>query len=88
VGGEGVRARYIYIYIYINKRETFCFKSLDIYYITGNGDIQWCFSQVKGTLEDDVTEGEFDLCLHSEREREKERSTLSFISLNQNEINN
>ncbi|KAG5313383.1 2ABA phosphatase, partial [Acromyrmex insinuator] len=22
-----------------------------------NGDIQWCFSQVKGTLEDDVTEG-------------------------------
>ncbi|EZA59324.1 Protein phosphatase PP2A 55 kDa regulatory subunit [Ooceraea biroi] len=26
-----------------------------------NGDIQWCFSQVKGTLEDDVTEGKFDL---------------------------
>lgn len=25
----------------------------------GNGDIQWCFSQVKGTLDDDVTEGRF-----------------------------
>ncbi|XP_069941355.1 serine/threonine-protein phosphatase 2A 55 kDa regulatory subunit B delta isoform isoform X1 [Cherax quadricarinatus] len=23
----------------------------------GNGDIQWCFSQVKGTLDDDVSEG-------------------------------
>lgn len=28
-------------------------------YISGNGDIQWCFSQVKGTLDDDVTEGKF-----------------------------
>lgn len=26
--------------------------------VTGNSDIQWCFSQVKGTLDDDVTEGE------------------------------
>ena len=25
----------------------------------GNSDIQWCFSQVKGTLDDDVTEGEY-----------------------------
>lgn len=25
----------------------------------GNGDIQWCFSQVKGTLDDDVSEGEY-----------------------------
>jgi serine/threonine-protein phosphatase 2A regulatory subunit B len=25
----------------------------------GNGEIQWCFSQVKGTLDDDVTEGKF-----------------------------
>jgi len=25
----------------------------------GNGEIQWCFSQVKGTLEDDVTEGKY-----------------------------
>ena len=24
---------------------------------TGSSDIQWCFSQVKGTLDDDVTEG-------------------------------
>jgi hypothetical protein len=24
----------------------------------GNGELQWCFSQVKGTLDDDVTEGE------------------------------
>ena len=29
------------------------------YFIVGNGDIQWCFSQVKGTLEDDVTEGNY-----------------------------
>ena len=25
--------------------------------VSGNSDIQWCFSQVKGTLEDDATEG-------------------------------
>lgn len=24
---------------------------------SSNSDIQWCFSQVKGTLEDDATEG-------------------------------
>ena len=29
------------------------------YLVLGNGgDIQWCFSQVKGTVEEDVTEGE------------------------------
>jgi len=61
------------------KRETFRFKSLDIYYITGNGDIQWCFSQVKGTLEDDVTEGEFDLCLYSEGEREREKHLIFYL---------
>ncbi len=22
-----------------------------------NGEIQWCFSQVKGTLDDEITEG-------------------------------
>ena len=27
-------------------------------FFPGNSDIQWCFSQVKGTLDDDVTEGE------------------------------
>lgn len=27
--------------------------------VLGNGEIQWCFSQVKGTLDDDVTEGKF-----------------------------
>ena len=27
--------------------------------VSGNSDIQWCFSQVKGTLDDDVTEGGF-----------------------------
>ncbi|XP_035672045.1 serine/threonine-protein phosphatase 2A 55 kDa regulatory subunit B beta isoform-like [Branchiostoma floridae] len=26
--------------------------------MAGGGDIQWCFSQVKGTVEEDVTEGE------------------------------
>ena len=25
--------------------------------LPGNSDIQWCFSQVKGTLDDNVTEG-------------------------------
>lgn len=24
----------------------------------GSSDIQWCFSQVKGTLDDDISEGE------------------------------
>jgi hypothetical protein len=28
-----------------------------MYLISGNGEIQWCFSQVKGTLEDEVTDG-------------------------------
>ena len=27
----------------------------------GSSDIQWCFSQVKGTLDDDVTEGKITL---------------------------
>ena len=26
-------------------------------------DIQWCFSQVKGTLDDDVTEGKYKITL-------------------------
>lgn len=25
--------------------------------LIGNGDIQWSFSQVKGTLDDEITEG-------------------------------
>ena len=28
--------------------------------VSGSSEIQWCFSQVKGTLDDDVTEGEPD----------------------------
>lgn len=28
----------------------------------GNGEIQWCFSQVKGALDDDVTEGKTAPC--------------------------
>lgn len=29
-----------------------------IFFISGNGgEIQWCFSQVKGTIEEDITEG-------------------------------
>ena len=32
--------------------------SRKIYFFpSGSSDIQWCFSQVKGTLDDDVTEG-------------------------------
>lgn len=30
---------------------------IEFYLFLGNSDIQWCFSQVKGTLEDDATEG-------------------------------
>lgn len=36
--------------------------------LSGSSDIQWCFSQVKGTLDDDVTEGkplDFDHILKS-----------------------
>ncbi|XP_077543790.1 protein phosphatase 2 regulatory subunit tws isoform X1 [Haemaphysalis longicornis] len=29
----------------------------------GNGEIQWCFSQVKGTLDDDVTEADIISCV-------------------------
>lgn len=29
----------------------------------GNGDTSWCFSQVKGTLEDDVTEADIVSCV-------------------------
>lgn len=25
----------------------------------GNNDVQWCFSQVKGAIDDDVAEGKF-----------------------------
>lgn len=25
----------------------------------GGNDVQWCFSQVKGAIEDDVAEGEY-----------------------------
>ncbi|XP_043247959.1 serine/threonine-protein phosphatase 2A 55 kDa regulatory subunit B alpha isoform isoform X1 [Colletes gigas] len=32
-------------------------------YYSCNGDIQWCFSQVKGTLEDDVTEADIISCV-------------------------
>ena len=32
-------------------------------YFTGNGDVQWCFAQVKGTLDDDVTEADIISCV-------------------------
>lgn len=29
-------------------------------FVSGNGgEVQWCFSQVKGTIEEEVTEGKF-----------------------------
>ncbi|XP_049522793.1 protein phosphatase PP2A 55 kDa regulatory subunit-like isoform X4 [Dermacentor silvarum] len=31
--------------------------------LSGNGEIQWCFSQVKGTLDDDVTEADIISCV-------------------------
>lgn len=38
--------------------------------LAGNGDTQWYFSQVKGTLDDDVTEGELLPIFISETLRE------------------
>jgi len=32
-------------------------------FIGGNGETQWCFSQVKGTLDDDVTEADIISCV-------------------------
>ena len=39
---------------------------MPLFSVAGNGgELQWCFSQVKGTVEDDVTEGEpFFTCLN------------------------
>jgi len=31
--------------------------------MAGSSDIQWCFSQVKGTLDDDVTEADIISCV-------------------------
>nr|CAH7725468.1 unnamed protein product [Callosobruchus chinensis] len=31
--------------------------------ISGNGEVQWSFSQVKGTLDDDVTEADIISCV-------------------------
>ena len=37
--------------------------------LTGNGgEIQWCFSQVKGTIEDEVTEGTSNVVWTGKRE--------------------
>ena len=36
----------------LGSKITFC--------VAGNSDIQWCFSQVKGTLDDNVTEGKIE----------------------------
>eukprot|EP00091_Calanus_sinicus_P008471 TRINITY_DN2056_c0_g1_i8.p1 TRINITY_DN2056_c0_g1~~TRINITY_DN2056_c0_g1_i8.p1 ORF type:complete len:262 (-),score=60.44 TRINITY_DN2056_c0_g1_i8:165-950(-) len=38
--------------------------------ITGNSDIQWCFSQVKGTLDDDVTEADIISCVEFNQDGE------------------
>jgi serine/threonine-protein phosphatase 2A regulatory subunit B len=31
--------------------------------MAGNGEIQWCFSQVKGMLDDDVTDADIISCV-------------------------
>ena len=36
----------------------------------GNSDIQWCFSQVKGTLDDDVTEADIISCVEFNQDGE------------------
>lgn len=35
-----------------------CHACISVYFAGNGGEIQWCFSQVKGTAEEDVTEGE------------------------------
>lgn len=37
--------------------------SAGLFVFLGNGDVQWCFSQVKGTLDDDVTEADIISCV-------------------------
>merc|ERR1719242_1497080 len=37
---------------------------------TGSSDIQWCFSQVKGTLDDDVTEADIISCVEFNQDGE------------------
>lgn len=44
------------------------FKKLCKYYIlfiffVGNGDKSWCFSQIKGALDDDVTDADIISCV-------------------------
>ena len=58
----------------------FCEKaSSDDVLLAGNSDIQWCFSQVKGTLDDDVTEGEKQIRV---KEKElKNKITISWLKL-------
>lgn len=34
-----------------------------VFRFSGNGEVQWCFSQVKGTLDDDVTEADIISCV-------------------------
>jgi len=38
--------------------------------MAGNSDIQWCFSQVKGTLDDDVTEADIISCVEFNQDGE------------------
>ena len=40
------------------KYNIYAIINVDLLFVPGNGgDLQWCFSQVKGTIEEDVTEG-------------------------------
>ena len=34
-----------------------CTLTMRVFFVGNGGEIQWCFSQVKGTVEEDVTEG-------------------------------
>lgn len=38
-----------------------CKSILVFVFVANSGDLQWCFSQVKGTVEEDVTEGYFPM---------------------------
>lgn len=39
-----------------------CFAyNMPLFFPGNGGEIQWCFSQVKGTIEEDVTEGTYDI---------------------------
>lgn len=49
---------------YIQLKWFVCYKILNSDFIfSGNGDKSWCFSQIKGALDDDVTDADIISCV-------------------------